>query len=71
MAINGVPGRPGRIAPARPTNMMMRVRMKAVISVVVMVVVGAGFYVRRWEREMGRAEIAFGKGLRNALRFGI
>jgi hypothetical protein len=51
--------------------MMRRVRMKAVISVVVMVVVGAGFYVRRWEREMGRAEIAFGKGLRNALRFGI
>jgi hypothetical protein len=39
MAINGVPGRPGRIAPARPTNMMMRVRVKAAISGVVMVVV--------------------------------
>jgi hypothetical protein len=51
--------------------MMRRVRMKAAISVVVMVVVGAGFYVRRWEREMGRAGIAFGKGLRNALRSGI
>jgi hypothetical protein len=41
--------------------MMMRVRVKAAISGVVMVVVGAGFYVRRWDREMGRAEIAFGK----------